>query len=201
MSDPAYYICGKCYQIEPTTCWSRDANGQFKCIHCQTANKSGSWPSAEIMELFTFISSYDTGSSHYGQVISVFSSSLLELMLEELVTKMAYEDLTYDQGCMLVEALLDAHQGRSRLFSLYKRIGYSSFHEAVQRLGQGEFIANWDKIVEVRNKVVHGKIQEGNQITASLIKKTLDDALEVFSFLHNEYNKESLDYKYATKSE
>jgi hypothetical protein len=121
-------------------------------------------------------------------------------MLEELVTKMAYEDLSYEQGGMLIDALLAGYQGRSRLFSLYKRIGYGSFHEAAKELGHSEFLVNWDAIVAVRNKVVHGKLQERAEITQSLIEKTLDDALVVFYLLHNRYNKESIEYRYATKA-
>lgn len=128
----------------------------------------------------------------------VFTSSVLELMLEELVTKIAYEDLSYEQGSILIDALLAAYQGRSRLFALYKRVGYGSFHEAVTELGYDDLLTNWDAIVAVRNKVVHGKLQEVAQITHSQIDKTLDDALVVFYLLHNRYNEESLEYKYAT---
>ena len=134
------------------------------CIHCQSKTKQFSWPSAEVERLITFVRNYESRAPEYSQVVSVFTSSLLELLLEELVTKVAYEDLTYDQGFLLVDALLEAYQGRNRLFSLYKRVGYGSFHEAVRDIGHGKFLLNWDTIVTIRNKVVHGKANEVDEL-------------------------------------
>jgi len=200
MADSIYYICGKCNQIEPASRWAEEVNGEIKCSHCQTANERYTWPSTEVIDLLTFVRNYPADSPEYGRVTSVFASSVLELMLEELVTKMAYEDLSYEQGEMLINALLAGYQGRSRLFALYKRIGYGSFHEAANELGHSELLGNWDAIVAVRNTVVHGKLRERAEISHSLIEKTLDDALVVFYLLHNRYNKESIEYRYATKA-
>lgn len=112
---------------------------------------------------------------------------------------MAYFDLTYDEAGILVHALIEGYQGRTRMFTLYKSIGYGTFHEAVQVVGIPQFTSHWDEIVRVRNQVVHGKFEKGKDIIPKLINTTIDEALAVFSQLHNIYNQESLVFRAATE--
>jgi hypothetical protein len=95
--------------------WALTKDQENKCIHCNAVGTQGEWPNAEVTELISFIRNYDSGSPHYNQVACVFTSSLLELLLEELLTNMAYMGLTFDQASILVDALIEAHQGRSRM--------------------------------------------------------------------------------------
>ena len=194
-----YYQCDKCGQVEPESRWIRGPNGSSSCLHCGSHSSDRKWPSAEVSEFIAFIRNYDTSVREYGQVASVFLSSVLELMFEQLLATMAYMDLTYDDAGLLVDALLEGYQGRSRMFALYKRIGYSNFHSAVRELGYGDFIKHWEEIVLARNGIVHGDLRKGDKVTPDLINKTIDEALAVFSQLHNLYNTESLEYKAWTE--
>ena len=147
-----------------------------------------------------FIVSLDEKSPHYPQVACVFLASALELFLERLLSVMAYQDLLYDDAGMLVDALLDGYQGRSRMFALYSRIGYGTFHDAVKKMGNKQFLSNWDTIVKARNNVVHGRLTDCKSIRQDLVERTMADALDVFSKLHNQYNAESLQYRLAIEN-
>jgi len=194
-----YFLCDNCDQIEPKSRWNKGSTGLLKCIHCDAEGTNGTWPTPEVGKLIEFILNYDQESPEYGQVTSVFLSSVLELMLEELLSTMAYFDLTYDEAGILVDALIEGYQGRTRMFTLYKTIGYGTFHEAVRDIGIPEFTNHWDEIAPVRNEVVHGKFEKGKDITPKLINTTIDEALAVFSQLHNIYNQESLIFRAATE--
>jgi hypothetical protein len=193
-----YSQCTVCRQIEPEVNWlAASTNGSQKCLHCQSEGKQRAWPTAEVQELIGFVQDYDKASPSYSQVTCVFLSSALELMLEELLSVVAYMDLLYEEVSVLVESLLEAYQGRSRMLQLYKRLGYDSFPRELQKLGYSDFWEHWDRVASTRNHVVHGKPKEGERITPSLVDTTIQEALAVFALLHNQYNQESLHYKAA----
>ena len=194
-----YYFCNKCNNIESESKWAKSPSKSYICNQCDACDKKEDWPPKEIEAMLNFILTYDNDKSEYGQITTVFLSSVLELLLEELLYTMAYLDLSYDDAFILVDALIDSHQGRNRMFSLYKRIGYGSFRNDVNELGFPNFCGQWDEIVKVRNQVVHGKFEAGKNIESNTIKTTIVDALEVFSQLHNLYNKETIKYKYSVK--
>jgi hypothetical protein len=110
---------------------------------------------------------------------------------------MAIPDVPYEYVDMLIDALLDGYQGRSRMFTLYSKIGNGTFHEAVKKMGKKQFLVNWDTTVEARNNIVHGRLVNCVKITPDLVEGTIIDALYVFAKLHNQYNAESLQYKVA----
>jgi transcription elongation factor Elf1 len=190
---PTYFECKNCGQIESESRWLKDGE-RSKCVYCEIGEPSP-WPTAEVKELIDFVQGYDPKSSHYFRVTTVFLASALELMLEDLLYTMAWMDMTYDEVSILVEALIESHQGRSRMFDLYRRIGHDSFHKEVRNLSYKQFLDHWENVVSARNHFVHGKSDVVQEITGSLIEMTIVEALEVFSALHNEYNVESLHYK------
>ena len=197
---PLYFQCGDCGQVESKPSWEKLSKYRYKCRHCQQASKQTIWPAPELRNLLEFISGFDEKSPHYPQVTCVFLSSAFELLLEELLSIMAYQDLLYDEAGMLVDALLEGYQGRSRMFTLYSKIGYGTFHDAVKKTGNKQFLSNWDAIVEARNNVVHGRLTNCENITPDLVERTIADALDVFSQLNNQYNTESLHYRVATEN-
>jgi hypothetical protein len=196
---PLYFQCDSCGQIESKQTWKKLSKNRYKCKHCKQARKQTIWPPAELRNLLEFIGSFSEKSPRYPQVACVFLSSALELLLEHLLSVMAYQDLLYHEAGMLVDALLDGYQGRSRMFTLYSRIGYGTFHESVKKMGSKQFLSNWDTIVEARNNVVHGRLTYCKNVTPDLVKRTIVDALDVFAHLHNQYNAESLQYRVATE--
>jgi len=198
-SREAYYQCTNCDNIEKESNWIKDDSNEHKCIECKTVSKKKTWPPKEVETMINFILTYDSEAPEYGQITSVFLSSVLELLLEELLYTMAFFDLTYNDASILVDALIEAHRGKKQMISLYKKIGYGSFHSSVEDLGYSDFNRKWGEIVKVRNKVVHGNLNAGNAITQNEIKSTIKEALEVFSKLRNKYNKETLNYKGAVR--
>jgi hypothetical protein len=182
---PSYFECGDCGQVERGPAWE---GLRYKCKHCQKANSQTIWPTPELRNLLEFVGSFDEKSPHYPQVACVFLSSALEILLEQLLSVMAYQDLFYEQVDWLVEALLEGYQGRSRMFTLYSKIGYGTFHDAVRKMGKKQFLSSWDTIVESRNHVVHGRLTNCVAITPELVERTITDALVVFSQLHNQKN-------------
>ena len=194
---PLYFQCGDCGQVERGPAWE---GLRYKCKHCQKANSQTIWPAPELRSLLEFIGSFDEKSPHYPRVACVFLSSAFELLLEDLLAVMAYQDLLYDEVGMLVDALLDGYQGRSRMFTLYSKIGHGTFHDDVKKTGNKQFLSNWDIIVESRNNVIHGRLTNCEAITPELVERTIADALDVFSQLHNQYNAESLHYRVAIEN-
>jgi hypothetical protein len=193
-----YFKCSSCGQIELEN-HSVIVDSQYVCQHCKE-NKKEVWPHSDVAELLGFVLNYEYAQPRYSQVVSVFLSTAFELLLEELVTMMMYWDLTYDQGSMLVDALLDSHQGRSRMLWLYKRVGHGSFSEEAREIGYSDFATNWDKLASTRNKIVHGKLNEAEVITQEYAGKLIEDGLEVFRILYNQYFQETSDYKYAMRT-
>ena len=66
------------------------------------------------------------------------------------------------------------------MFTLYSKIGDGTFHDAVKKTGNNEFLSNWDTIVEALNNVVHGRLTNCESITPDLVERTIADALAVF---------------------
>ncbi len=198
MTIPSYFKCGDCGQIGKGPPWK---GLRYKCKHCKKANSHTIWPGPELRSLLEFIGSFDEASLHYPRVVCVFLSSTFELLLEDLLVVMAYQDLLYDEAFMLVDALLEGYQGRSRMLTLYSKIGHGTFHDDVKKTGNKQFLSDWDVIVKSRNNVVHGRLITCEVITPELTERTITDALEVFSQLHNRYNTESLHYRVATENQ
>lgn len=193
-----YYQCERCWQIEPEPEWPVEQDNKV-CKHCHTSNCYKIWPSTEIRELFETITKYEkVDSFEYGLVASVFISAALELLLERLLFTMAIEDMLYDEVGHLIEYLLDSNQGRTKRIQLYKRLGYGSFEEESSEVGYRLFPQHWAEITQVRNKSVHGDLKEGAKLKSALVETTINEALAVFSELHNKYNAYGISYKAAT---
>lgn len=193
-----YFKCGSCGLIElESEC--KDSHSQLICCHCN-GTKRNNWPSIDVSELLGFILSYDKSQPRYSQVVSIFLSSTLELLLEELLLMILYWDLLYEEVCFLVEALLDSHQGRGRMLELYKRIGHCSFAEESKQLGYKDYFRNWEILISTRNKIVHGKMKEAPVINSDFVEKMIRDSLEVFRLLHNEYYIETSAYKWSMRT-
>lgn len=190
-----YFRCNSCGQIELEHSWTK-SNDQQICPHCKAISKE-SWPTSEVAELLGFVLDYDKLQPRYTQVVSVFISSAFELMLEELITMMMYWNLSYEEGSMLVDALLDSHQGRARMLWLYKRMGHSSFSDEAKQIGHPDFARNWDRLTSIRNMIVHGKFKEAELIQPEFAATIIGDSLEVFRILYNQYIRETVMYEHA----
>jgi hypothetical protein len=192
-----YYQCESCFHIEPNTAWVIEG-GIRVCSHCGASNRNKLWPSTEVRELLETVTRYkDVASFEYGLVASVFVSAALELLLERLLFTVAIEDLSYDEVGHLIDYLLDSNQGRARRIKLYSRLGYGTLQEESDEVGYDSFMKHWDEIADVRNKSVHGDLKASTELNAPLVELTINEALAVFSKLHNKYNSESLTYKVA----
>jgi len=191
-----YAECSHCGTISPQDRWTT-GNPQA-CPECQSSRDSIPWPPAELSELAALVLAFDQKSAHYSPVTCVFTSSLLESLLEHQVYMMAMMDMDYNDAGLLADLLLESYQGRTRLIHLYKRVGYSSLADDASHAGCPRFPADWDQIANARNDVIHGKPEAAKAITPDLIRRAVSDAFTVFSYVHNAYNIESHRYKSAT---
>jgi hypothetical protein len=193
-----YYQCTNCNQIESDSDWIVEG-GNKVCKHCKANNQLELWPSTEIRELFETTIKYDHASFEYGLISSVFISAALELLLERLLFTMAMKNLLYEEVTHLIEPLLDTNQGRTKRLQLYKQLGDGPFDKESTEVGYHEFPKHWNEIAEIRNRSVHGSIEEGKRLTSSVVKTTIYEALAVFSRLHNKYNTKSVHFDVATE--
>ncbi len=195
MNVPVYLKCPTCRQIEIMTTY-------FGCCpYCNAIRQKETWPDPELEYLFKAIDKLDKESPFYSQISCVFVCSGIELLLENLLSLMAYRDNMWEEVWLLVDPLLEAYQGRERMLMLYTKIGHGSFQNEVKKLGKSKFLINWNDLVKSRNLIVHGHFSDSKFITPIFIENIINDALEVFSKLYNEYNLESLVYKMATEKE
>lgn len=182
-----FYQCKYCNQI-----FSDESLVSKKCNFCQCSNLDP-WPSSEVQELMNLVQSKENQDAfEYQLIASVFVSSAFELLLEKQLFIMAMEGLVSEEVEHLINALLDSNQGKSRRLSLYHRLGYGSFTNEAKQLGYPKFVAQWNKLTAIRNKSVHGNVQQKIELTPAFVNKLIDDGLDVFSRLHNKYNSESL---------
>ena len=193
-----YFQCKECEQISSEN-EIRFGKVDKKCPYCGIIDEVNIWPSAEIRELIKVVNNYNQNSIEYGFIASVFISTALEILLEQLLYIMAIENLSYDEADHLVSIILDFNQGRSRRLTLYKRLGFDSFETEVSKMGYKGFLVEWDKIAETRNKCVHGDLSEAKNVNSVLVESIMNNGLEVFRKLHNDYNKSTNRYRYAAK--
>jgi hypothetical protein len=199
MDITTYFACGDCGQIEEGLPWVKLRN---QCKHCGKSNRQEIWPAPETRSLLEFINNYDTNSPHYTRIVAVFLSSSLELLLEKLLELMALVQFDYqiEDISVIMDAMIEGYQGKSRMLILFSKLGYGTFHQAVKKIKKEKFLKNWETITEVRNKVVHGKFEDQDRISPDLVEEIIIDSLYVFSQLHNEYNINSIQYRIATES-
>ncbi len=192
-----YLRCLNCGQIETRGHWTSKKSA-LHCSFCENA-KSTSWPDTEVIELISFVNSLSMKQPQFSQIASVFISAALEILLEQIVTMMLYMDLPYEDAFPLVNIIIESHQGRSRLLSLYKRFGGTSFSERAKDVGYPGFMKEWDELVETRNKFVHGKAKELPLLERAKIETLVRDGFEVFRQVHNVENEWTFEHKDAAE--
>lgn len=191
-----YYICKKCNQIEPKELWETQ-NLTKECNYCSRSEYQR-WPSQDIIDLFDHAMMYDPKDDHYSLVTSVFVSTALELLFEDLLILILYIDLNFHETGFVVDLLLDSFQGKSRRLQLYKKyVGISFSKEAIDT-GNKNFFNNWERISSIRNKKIHGLDKNQLEISPKFIKTIVSEALDVFYKLHNKYNRETFFFDYYT---
>ena len=147
--------------------------------------------------MFNAVDKFEEETLEYNIIASVFISSALELLLEKLIYIMAIEDLSYEQADHLVECVLDTNQGRSRRLNLFKYFGYGSFNDHVSKIGYKKYMKKWEKIINIRNKSVHGEVKNLEKLSKNFLNNFIDESLDIFSTLNNIYNEESFTFKYS----
>jgi hypothetical protein len=190
-----YLECQNCGQIEPDCNWIIYQNKK-ECKYCHEKENYELWPSSEIRTLFETIKNHkDIYSLNYVLISSVFISTALELLLEKLIYIVAFEDQLPEEIRHLIELLLESNLGRERRLKLFQKLGYDSFEGHSRELGYKDFPNHWGQIVKIRNKIVHGKLEGEYELPPNLVNITINEAIEVFSKIHNIYNLETIRYK------
>jgi len=187
-----YLKCQYCNQIEPKEVWVTQYLTKV-CMYC-SGSKFEKWPSQDIHDLFTHAKNYDQNDDHYSLVASVFISTALELMLENLLNLIFYLDGNYEEVGYLVYLLLDSYQGRSRRLLLFKKLNGRSFGAEAKDTGNRNFMKHWEDITQKRNVLVHGAEKHQKEVTPKQVATIIDEALDVFFKIHNKNNIESFEY-------
>jgi hypothetical protein len=172
--------CCRCWFVDE----KKTAEQNSACPRCG-GMKFDSWPQKEIVDLFSLIEKYELNDFENKLVVCVFLCSALELLLEEQVSALAYEEALIPEYSMLVDILLDTFQGRSRLLQLYNRLGFRKFSDDLRELNYLHFENDWKNLAEFRNKIVHGNPHVVQNIDESLLKRLLFESLKVFQLLNN----------------
>jgi hypothetical protein len=185
-----YSRCHKCNQI---------VGRVGECEFCR-GTRRWEWPSPDTAELLNHALTLDPGAPHGRRIGVIFSCVAFERLLEDLLYAMAFGELLYDEASLIVEALIDGYQGRSRMLSLFARIGYGTFHQQADALGFPEFPMWWNEIVAERNALVHSRQRRssGDQKAVEL-EPFIHRGLQLFAALHNRYNMEATQFKTATR--
>lgn len=191
-----YFKCENCGNIELETKWQIVPNKKV-CPECGKLDWFDIWPSSEVLDLFNHAMTYKVNSTYFGLVTSVFVCTALELLLEKLIYIMALQENSEEDVDYLIDNLLDAYEGRSRRLHLFNKFGEHSFSVEAKSTGNKNFLKHWDNLAEVRNKSVHGDIENAKKITPKDIEGIYIEALDVFSKLWNKYNTWTFDYQYA----
>lgn len=187
----AFVYCHYCHQIDRRERWVELAGLGNQCPHCKNSSHYSEWPSAETAELINIVRSLSGEEPHHLQVGCVFGCTALELLLEEVVSVIAYGNMLYEEVSMLVDALLDAHQGRSRLLQLYKKLAWAPFDVEATEMGHSDFSKKWEILSQARNKIVHGRRLEVPEVDLEGVCRTLTSGLEVIRLILNRHEKEA----------
>ena len=116
-----------------------------------------------------------------------------ERLLEELLYHILYADSEYNEIAILVEALMDAHEGRSRMLALFKKVAYGSFATEAAEVGFPHFAEKWQALVEERNRFIHGDRRPAASIKDyGNLHELGIEGLKVFMTLHNSYTRARL---------
>lgn len=190
-----YLKCNSCDQIEPKEVWVTPYLTK-ECMYCSN-NTFEKWPSQDIQDLLNLAVGYDQNNDHYSLVTSVFISTALELMLENLINLVFSLDEFYEEVYTYVNMLLDSYQGRSRRLLLFKKLNGRSFGVEANNSGNKNFMKHWDGLTNKRNKLVHGVSKEKIVVTPKQVSIIVDESLDVFNKLHNKINVESPSYHYS----
>ena len=186
-----YFTCSNCGHItegvpEYDWVWEKDILGCNACDeHC-----TGEWPPVETRDLWEFVRTRHRDT----RVATVFACVLLEQLLEQLVV-LVLVVRGHAPDDPVVEALLDSHQGRARLGSLFKRIVGATIESEIAETGAPLFAKTWTQMVTQRNRIMHGQ----NVDAASLpdAYEAAREGIAVFATLHNKFNAQSERYRRA----
>jgi len=160
-----------------------------KCEHCVN-ERLETWPAPEVTELLEHVgSSLDAANPDRMslRVNVILTSIVFEQLLEDLLYVMAYGELLYDEVGILVEALMESHQGRNQRLRLYQRLGYGTFSEQAVEFGHPDFPARWERLTQLRNKFAHRVHPPRGEPEPLDLSSFIRDGLSLFMQLNNHH--------------
>ena len=191
-----YIQCQSCHYINKVpSLKSIKLTSKIRCPFCNRLGDNAIWPSIEVLELIKMALNLDVSKYYKKNISFVIVASSLELMLEKLISTFVLPDIMPDHVSIsiITEALLDGYQGRYRLLSLIKKLGYDSFSDGAKKHGKSNFMKQWDIIASNRNQFVHGKIEKVEKQELSVdsinIEEFVSDAFLIFMEINNSFIK------------
>jgi len=161
-----------------------------RCLNCNKFSTLIIWPSKEIIDILNYLYSSNQSLNQFKYISITFLCSVSEALLENLLSLMIWQGLAPKHKAFnIIDSLFDGYQGRNKLLSLYNKLGYGKFKEHLKIISREKYFDDWRKLVEVRNKIVHGKLYiidyPKYNINVRFIKRLIVETLEVFSGLNN----------------
>ena len=158
---------------------------------CPNGKKVGEyreiWPSLFGNAWIEAIYEHPLNDTSKRNMMAVLLCATLEVLLEKLL-----EEILVSQNANIdhIDILLNAHDGRERKGKLFKLLTKKSLKEALHELGIADFYDSWNRVVESRNKFVHGQPSLGflpHQPVLNDLEIVRDKTLIAFYLLHNRY--------------
>ncbi|MEK4045918.1 hypothetical protein NSU18_19995 [Paenibacillus sp. FSL H8-0048] len=181
-----YNKCQHCGEI------FKDANHNTAKLNnpspcCGATNESRHhWPTLDVLILIGLVEKQNLDDFKERKVAIVFVATLLEMLLEETVTKLAYKHCNSDTA---VEALLDSYQGRQKRIALFNKLSGLKMKELLNNNGFTDYLFWWEAISTLRNKIVHQGFYAQTEIDVNMtIRNLLNNSIDVFALLNNESN-------------
>ncbi len=151
------------------------------CPYCkkQTGLSRGfeKWVSVGIDKCLEIAKNQKLDNDNEKVICIVFLCTALEVLLETVL----YELIKTQKSKINLEKIWS----RGKRIKEYERFSDCSLKIFLCSKGYDSFYDDWNKLAEVRNKIVHGKFFS-RIIEDKIINKILDNCLKVFTEVHND---------------
>jgi hypothetical protein len=142
----------------------------------------GLWLPLPAVALLNLVENQDRHKDEGRRIAVVFLAAAVEILLEDVLSHLLRLHTTSDA---LVEATLDGYQGVARRRDLFNRLSARPMGEILIDKRLKEFLADWQSLIELRNKLAHGHAFVTSSRHDDLIRRVEGRACEAFAELEN----------------